>query len=445
MKNFLSLLCCGICLFAFDVVAQDKNELKMPDPCKVIEEEIIPLRVPDFDQAAMWKKTSGVKGIDIPRALLPIIDGGQIAIGTSISYDEKVGLSAPQIQMVRTDKVGKIKIEKWAPVKNLKTVTDAVLLKDRVVVLSHVGTNKDDSIGLNFLNGIGVEKSATIISDSTLKLIPKSIMSVVGGAQMIIAAEAISRKNPNDSYSVLIWVDKDGKKITQKEYLPGVVNKPEYVGRLSGGEIVMTGRVQTEVGNVAGWVLRLSSKGEIIYQRPYARGADSVIRRAISTENGGMIVIGDALPAGAGDKAAWVMKLDAEGEPIWQKYLTGKYSFGSVDIIRMSEGRINVLLSGKPSQEGGRQFARVATLSTDGVLMGDESFIEGSNAIPVRMIEQGGKRYILGLAETGFSKDDTPENLKYIAYDTWIMGIPELPTYKNLCAGGPDRMLDDAP
>lgn len=445
MKIFLSLLCCSICLFAFDVVAEDKKAVKMPDPCKVITEEIIPLRVPDFDQAAMWKKTSGVKGIERPRALLPIIDGGQIAIGTSIPYDDKTGLSAPQIQMVRTDKVGKIKIEKYLPVKNLKKTVDAVLLKDRIVVLSHIGADKDDAIGLNFLNGIGVEKSSVIISDSKLKLIPKSIMSVVGGAQMIIAAEAISRRNPNDSYGVLIWVDKDGKKLTQKEYLPGVMNKPEYVGRLANGEIVMTGRVQTENGNVAGWVLRLSQKGEIIYQRPYARGADSVIRRAVQTSNGGMIVVGDALPAGAGDKAAWVMKVDAEGEPIWQKYLTGKYSFGVVDIIRVSEGRINVLLSGKPTNEGGRQFARIATFSSDGVLMGDESFIEGSNAIPVRMVEQGGKRYLLGLAETGFSKADVPDELKYIAYDTWIMGIPELPAYKDICAGGPDRTLDDAP
>jgi hypothetical protein len=445
MKTLLSLLCFCACVYAPSVFAEDNKDLKMPNPCKVITEEIIPLRVPDFDQAAMWKKTSGVKGIETPRALLPIIDGGQIAIGTSVPYDDKTGLSAPQIQMVRTDKTGKIKIEKYLPVKNLKNTVDAVLLKDKVVVLSHLTTDKDDVIGLNFLNGIGAEKSAIILSDNKLKLIPKSIMSVVGGAQMIIAAEAVSRKNPNDSYSVLIWVDKDGKRITQKEYLPGVINKPEYVGRLANGEIVMTGRVQTENGGVAGWVLRLSPKGEIIYQRPYARGADSVIRRAVPTGDGGMIVVGDALPAGAGDKAAWVMKLDAEGEPVWQKYLTGKYSFGVVDIIRVSEGRINVLLSGKPSNEGGRQFARIATFSSDGVLMGDESFIEGSNAIPVRLVEQSGKRYLLGLAETGFSKADVPDELKYIAYDTWIMGIPELPAYKDICAGGPDRKLDDAP
>jgi hypothetical protein len=445
MKNLVLLSCVFATFHTFPTFAQETvSDLKL-DPCKLIEKEIIPLRLPNFDQSAMWKKTSGVKGIDRPRALLQIIDGGQIAVGTSIPYDDKTGLSEPKVQFIRTDRTGKVRVEKWFPLKSLKTVSDAVLLKNRVAVLSHLGSENDDVIGLNFLNGMGDEKSSVVISDSKLRLIPKSIMAVEGGVQMVIAAQAISRKSPSDSFTVLIWVDKDGKKISQKEYLPGVMNRPEYVGRLENGEIVVTGRVRTEKDNEAGWVLRLSPKGEIIYQRPYARGGDSVIRRAVSDGNGGMIVVGDAIPALAGDKAAWVMKLSREGNPIWQKYLVGKYSFGAVDIIKLSEGRINVLITGKPSIDGGRQFARIATLSSDGVLMGDESFIEGSNAFPVRITTFEGRRYILGFAETGFSKIDAPEDLRLIAYDTWIMGVPELPAYKNICAGGPDRVLDDTP
>jgi hypothetical protein len=445
MKNSALLVCCLAAFHVSPIYAQEAKEESKLDPCAMVSEEIIPLRLPNFDQVAMWKKTSGLKGIERPRALLPVIDGGQIAIGTSVAYDEKTGLSAPKIQMVRTDRGGKVRIEKWLSVKDLKSVSDAALLKNKIVVMSHLGSENEDIIGLNFLNGIGEEKGAVTISDSALRLIPKSIMSVEGGVHMVIAAQAISRKSPSDSYSVLIWVDKDGRKVTQKEYLPGVMNRPEYVGRLENGEIVMTGRVRSEKGNDAGWILRLSPKGEIIYQRPYSRGGDSVIRRALSTGKGSMIVVGDALPSLSGEKAAWIMKLTREGEPVWQKYLTGKYSFGAVDIVGLNEGRINVLLSGKPSTEGGRQFARIVTLSADGVLMGDESFIEGSNAIPVRMVVQEGKRYLLGLAETGFSKIDAPEELRLIAYDTWLMGLPELPLYKNICAGGPERVLDDAP
>lgn len=444
MKNFKTLLCftvlAGAGFYPNFAVAVDAL-----DPCKVVEEEIIPLRVPNFDQAALWKKTSGVKGAERPRALMQVVDGGQIMVGSSIPYDDKTGLGSPEIQMVRTDKNGKIVVEKWITVKNLKTVADALLLKDRVIVLSQVGTDKDDGIVLHFINGAGVERSSTPITDKKLRLIPKSIMAAVGGQHLIIAAEAISRTNPDDSYSVLIWTDKDGKKLVQKEYLPGVKNKPEYVGRLDNGEIVMTGRVKTEDDRDAGWVLRLSSKGDILYQRPYARGGDSVVRRAISAGNGEVIIVGDALPAATGDKAAWVMRLDSEGNPIWQKYLTGKYAYSGIDVVALGDGRLNVLMAGKPTNAGGRAYARVVTMSMDGVLIGDESFIEGSNAIPVRLIEQEGKRYLLGLAETGFSKDNVGEELKYIAYDSWILGLQGLPEFTNPCAGAPTRTLDDLP
>lgn len=417
-----------------------------PDPCTVIAEEIIPLRLPNFDQAALWKKTSGVKGSERPRALLPVVDGGQIMIGSSTPYDEKTGLSTPRIQIVRTDKVGKVIVEKWPEVKNLKTVADAVLLKDRVVALTQIGAENEETIGLVFLNGVGEIRSTAIISDPKLRLVPKSMMVVPGGAQMIIAAEAISREDSKDSYSVLIWTDQDGAKQTQKEYLPGVKNKPEYVGRLANGEIVMTGRSTTEDGRDAGWVLRLSAKGEILYQRPYARGGDSVIRRAVSLGDGTMVVVGDALPLIEGDKAAWVMRLDKDGTPIWQKYVTGKYSYSGVDVIALNDGRLNVLISGKPTSAGGRQYARVLTLSAAGVIIGDESFIEGANAIPVRLIHQGtANRVLLGLAETGFSKEGLPDDLKYIAYDSWLLGLAPLPDYHNSCAGGPARTLDDLP
>lgn len=440
MKKVNLSLCLAVLILAHPAYAVDAL-----DPCKIVEEEIIPLRVPNFDQAAIWKKTSGVKGSERPRALLPVVDGGQIAIGSSIPYDEKTGLSSPRIQVVRTDKVGKIIVEKWVDVKDLKTVADAVLLKDRVVTLAQIGAENQETIGLIYLNGLGELKSTEILSDPKLRLIPKSIMTIAGGEQMVIAAEAISRDNPKDSYSVLIWVDKDGKKITQKEYLPGVKNKPEYVGRLANNEIVMTGRSTTEDGRDAGWVLRLSSKGEIIYQRPYARGGDSVIRRAVSLGDGTMIVVGDALPSVEGNKAAWMMRLDKDGSPIWQKYLTGKYGYSGIDVIALGDGRFNVLVAGKPTTEGGRQYSRVVTISTAGVVIGDESFIEGANAIPVRLIDQMGKRVLLGLAETGFSKEGVADELKYIAYDSWLLGLAPLPEYNNTCAGSPTRTLDDLP
>lgn len=32
------------------------------------------------------------------------------------------------------------------------------------------------------------------------------------------------------------------------------------------------------------------------------------------------------------------MRLDKDGTPIWQKYVTGKYSYSGVDVIALNDG-----------------------------------------------------------------------------------------------------------
>lgn len=423
-----------------------QGALKKADPCLVIEQEIVPLLPPNLDSAAPWKKTTGAKGEDKSRALMAVVDGGQIAIGESRSYDEKTGFGQRQIEMVRTDKTGKIVVNRFLPVKNLQAVVDAVLLKDRIIVLTQSGTNeKDSAVTLQFMNGVAELSGSAVLTEAGRHLIPKSLVVATGGEKIVVAALSISNTNPDDYNTVLFWVDRAGKQIAKKTYLPGVPNKPDFVGRMPNGGLIVTGRVMTEGNRDAGWVMRLSGAGDIIFQRPYARGADSTIRRAIAYGPDYIVTLGDTLPAGAGDKAAWLMKLDSKGNPVWQKYLTGKYNFSGIDMMAVADGRIQALIAGKPSTEGGREHARIITVSQTGQIINDEAFLEGSNAVPSRFIAQGGMRYLVGIAETGFSQAVSDESLKYVTYDMWLLGLTAMPEYQDSCGKAPDRILDDLP
>ncbi|MEK7801888.1 MAG: hypothetical protein AAB276_05480, partial [Pseudomonadota bacterium] len=193
-----------------------KKALKV-DPCLVIEEEIIPLLPPDLEQSAMWKKTVGVKGEDRPRALLSVADGGQIAIGESRIYDEKTGFGDRQIEMARTDKTGKLVVNKWVVLKNLQSVADAVLLKDRIVVLAQIGTTPTKTeLVLQFLNGIGEPTGSVTLHDVGRHLVPKSLVVAQGGNRMVVAATSISDTNAKDFNTVLFWVDKEGRPVLKR-------------------------------------------------------------------------------------------------------------------------------------------------------------------------------------------------------------------------------------
>ena len=442
---YLTLFATSFLIHAVPASAQEEPIKKM-DPCLVIAEEIVPLRVPDFEQTAMWKKTNGVKGEDKARAILAVADGGQIIIGQGRRYDDKTGWGDQTIAVTRTDKTGKIVVSTWVPIKGLWSVNDAVLMKDKIAIVVQTGADgKASGAGLQTLNGIGEPLKFYPLADGARRVIPHGVITTQGSKSLAVVAQTAEPKNNKDVVTAIFWLDDAGRPVMQKTYLPGVPTKPDSITRLQGGNIAVTGRVGDSDGREAGWVMRTSADGNIIWQRPYARGTDATIRAAAPYPDGQIITIGDTIPNQGGDKAAWVMRLDPKGNIVWQKYLTGKYEYSGVDVLTLPDGRIQALLAGKPSSFGGREFARIVTLSAEGQIIGDESYIEGSNAIPARFIVQNGYRYLTGVAETGFSQGNTPPERKYVTYDLWMIGLPSLPPYRNTCGAAPERQLDDLP
>lgn len=445
-QNFYLALAATSFLMMPHFAAAQESSLNNIDPCLIAAEEIIPLRVPDFDQTAVWKKTNGVKGEDKARAIMAVADGGQIIIGQGRRYDDKTGFGDQTIALTRTDKTGKIVVSTWVPVKNLWAVNDAVLMKDKIAIIVQTGADgKANGAGLQTLNGVGEPLKFYPLADGSRRVIPQGIITAQGGKTLAVVAQTIDAKNDKDKVTVIFWLDDAGRPVMQKTYLPGVPSKPDSIARGSGGNIIVTGRLMDNYGRETGWVMVTNSDGNIIWQRPYARGTDATIRAAVPYTNGDIITVGDTIPNQGGDKAAWVMRLDPKGNILWQKYLTGKYEYSGVDVVTLPDGRIQALLAGKPSNFGGREFARIVTISAEGQVIGDESYIEGSNAIPAKFIVQSGFRYLAGVAETGFSQGNTPPERKFVTYDLWMMGLPSLPPYRNTCGAAPQRKLDDLP
>ncbi len=413
--------------------------------CDPVFEGIVPLRTPNFDQAAIWKRTQGVQGIDRPRALMRVADGGVISVGESTPYTEKEGFQSPRVQMIRAAKDGKILTDQLSDVEHLNNVADALLQKTRVVVLAHLADGKDHWAALVYLDGKGEKRDQKLIKDQDRQITPVGFVALNDGSFVILAEGRDKKSLSSSATTLLIWVDQDGRVRTTKEYMPGIDTVPSSIRKTPHGELVVSGRIKTEKGNQAGWILVTETDGNLVLQRPYSRGAEATLREAIGLRDGGVLGIGDAIPSGTGDKAAWVIRTDVAGQPVWQKFLTGTYGYAAVDLVQLDDGRIMTLWAASPTSFGGRRFARIVTFSEEGEVLNDESFLEGSNTIPFRLIENGEYRVVLGMAETGFAQNKTDDQLQYVTYDSWIMAVPNLPVYHNPCASAPDRKLDDLP
>ena len=68
-------------------------------------------------------------------------------------------------------------------------------------------------------------------------------------------------------------MDADGTVRTVKDYLPGIKNTiPSSLKKASGGELIISGRVTTEKGNEAGWIFKVMTDGNLVFNVLYTQG-----------------------------------------------------------------------------------------------------------------------------------------------------------------------------
>lgn len=435
------------CMMLVSSPLMAQEEKLPPQTCTIIADAIVPLKPPTFGGSVEWRRVMGMEGADTVKDVMALADGGIITVGESISFNRTTGSQPPAFYLTRLAKDGKLEFEKRLPVKGLVDVAAGAILKDRIVGVSHIRDDKKVStVRIDFIDGTGVVKSTHVISDPSRNVVPNDIIVNPDGASLTLAATRINRKNEDDATTVLYKIGGDGKVISEREYLPGVKTRVSQLQRLSDGRIVAAGRIRTEGGQRdAGWLMMISRQGDLMFQRPYPRGGQSQLNRAIDDGGGGIYAAGESIPSDGSYRAAWVSHLDNNGAVIWQRFLSGKYRYGAVDMLRQKDGRLQVLMSGRPVSDGGREHARIITMTSTGDIIQDDAYLEGSNAMPVRLIEHSvtKKRLMAGIAQTGFAEYGIPEDQKMVTYDAWVTGIPTLPPYTDPCKPAQTETLDD--
>lgn len=89
-------------------------------------------------------------------------------------------------------------------------------------------------------------------------------------------------------------------------------------GYIAAGSTSSSGEGQNDV-----WVLKLDKKGNIVWQRTYGGRNIDQANSIQQTKDNGYIVVGNTLSFGAGSADFWVLKLDERGDVLWQKTYGG--------------------------------------------------------------------------------------------------------------------------
>jgi len=123
------------------------------------------------------------------------------------------------------------------------------------------------------------------------------------------------------------------------------------------GNYIIAGSSRSNDGNVTGhhgsadfsdfWIIKLNSEGNLVWQRSLGGSDEDVANAVAATNDGGCVVAGSSnsndgdVSIHHGDAAFadyWVVKLDAEGNIQWQRSLGGTGDDNASSVIQTSDG-----------------------------------------------------------------------------------------------------------
>ena len=177
--------------------------------------------------------------------------------------------------------------------------------------------------------------------------------------------------------------------------------------RGDGGYIVAGETGSSGAGEIDIWFLKLSSDGDIEWQKTYGGDKSDSVSFIQQTGDGGYIIAGSTGSFGAEGSDFWILKLSSDGDIEWQKTYGGDKSYSASFIQQTGDGGYIVAGSTYSSGEWGGNSEgniQVLKLSSTGAIEWQRAY-EGSDVYGASSIQQtsDGGYIVAGSASFGES------------------------------------------
>lgn len=294
------------------------------------EEDIWIVRV-DGDGNRLWDKTFGGTATDRGRAIKETRDGGFIAAGAT----ESKGAGEFDAWILRLDKKGE-------------------LIWDR-----HFG-------------GPGTDWASGVVQTRD------------GG----FAVAAYTTPAPGAPF--LAWIiklDADGKTLWERRFGGAATDWATDIAETTDGHLGISGYTESKgAGNADIWVLMLDEQGELLWEKTFGGPERDYASVLDATADGGLVVGGMTESTGAGGVDIRIMALAADGQVRWDETYGGARDDWVRGLIRTRDGRYAA--AGYTTSKGaGLYDAWALRLDHNGELLWDQAFGGRKNEWARAMVE----------------------------------------------------------
>jgi uncharacterized delta-60 repeat protein len=173
------------------------------------------------------------------------------------------------------------------------------------------------------------------------------------------------RKSCADPNSWCTWEHTFGGALQDKAY--GIASLPD-----DGLIVVGNSRSQQSLEYNA-WILRLSRDGKILWERSFGGSSSDQLYAVASTPDGGVVVAGHTRSKGAGKSDVWILRLNLDGELLWERTFGGLENDRARTIDAMADG--GFVIAGMTQSYGSPQGdAWIIKLDSKGRRQWDRSY-----------------------------------------------------------------------
>ncbi len=315
--------------------------------------------------AAQWSETYGGGGDDYANDVQQTSDGGYIVAARTKSF----GAGNYDAWILKLDRQGAIQWQKTYGGSNSDNLHSIRQTSDGGYIAA--GWTSSFSANMNAwvlkLDGSGTIQWQKIFADSSESIANAVRQTRDGG--FIIGGYAGAALN-----AWVVKLDAGGNVQWQKTYGGSGVDEISSLQQTSDDGYIFTGYTSSfGAGNVDAFLVKIDASGNVLWQKTYGGPNYDFAYSVQQTAEGGYIVAGSTASFGAGNHDVWVMKLDASGSIVWNKTYGGSADDIANSVQQTSDG--GYIVAGQTSSFGkGMADAWVLKLDSAGNVVWEKTY-----------------------------------------------------------------------
>lgn len=160
-------------------------------------------------------------------------------------------------------------------------------------------------------------------------------------------------KNNKGSYDFwIVKTDKSGNLLWEKSFGGTEIDEARAITKTNDGNFIIIGDTRSSNQDISHnnggadlWALKITSQGELLWQKNYGGSSFDVGRSIKKTVNGNFLISGSSRSAdnsfiNKGQNDALIMEIDTNGNLLWQKTVGGTEIDFCYDAVELSNGSI---------------------------------------------------------------------------------------------------------